>query len=137
MPDATPISRPRSSSITGFVAFAIEFVHFGLKEARACIFAGLFFFSVMIVPKSGLFGIPRYDALLLIALVIQAWLLWTKRETWDEAKAICLFHALGFALEAFKTSSGIKSWSYPDFAYTKIFGVPLFSGFMYAAVGSY
>jgi len=37
----------------------------------------------------------------------------------------------------FKTSSGIQSWSYPDFAYSKLFGVPLFSGFMYAAVGSY
>src|SRR5262249_11577376 len=49
----------------------------------------------------------------------------------------CLFHLLGFALEVFKTSSGIQSWSYPDFAYTKLFGVPLFSGFMYAAVGSY
>ena len=61
----------------------------------------------------------------------------TKLETMDELKAICLFHMVGFALEAFKTSSGIKAWSYPDFAYTKLFGVPLFSGFMYAAVGSY
>ncbi|MFX6743361.1 DUF817 family protein, partial [Acinetobacter baumannii] len=40
-------------------------------------------------------------------------------------------------LEVFKTSGAIQSWSYPDFAYTKLFGVPLFSGFMYAAVGSY
>jgi len=127
----------RNSPITGLANFAVEFLYFGLKEARACLFAGLFFFAVMVVPRFGLFGIPRYDALLLIALAIQAWLIWTKRETLDEAKAICLFHVLGFALEAFKTSSGIKSWSYPDFAYTKIFGVPLFSGFMYAAVGSY
>lgn len=37
---------------------------------------------------------------------------------------------LAFALEVFKTSAGIKSWSYPDFAYSKVFGVPLFSGFM-------
>ena len=35
------------------------------------------------------------------------------------------------------TSIAIQSWSYPDFAYTKLFGVPLFSGFMYASVGSY
>jgi uncharacterized membrane protein YoaT (DUF817 family) len=34
-------------------------------------------------------------------------------------------------------SGAIASWSYPDFAYTKLWGVPLFSGFMYAAVGSY
>ena len=50
---------------------------------------------------------------------------------------ITLFHLVGFALEWFKTSSDIQSWSYPDEAYTKIGGVPLFAGFMYAAVGSY
>ncbi len=75
--------------------------------------------------------------MLIIALAIQAWMLWAKLETLDEFKAICLFHVIGFALEVFKTSGGIKSWAYPDFACSKIFGVPLFSGFMYAAVGSY
>lgn len=117
--------------------FVRELVSFGLKEAQACLFAGLFFLSVFLVPREGLLGIPRYDLLLIIALGIQAVMLWTKLETWDEVKAITLFHLIGFALEVFKTSPAIQSWSYPDFAYTKIFGVPLFSGFMYAAVGSY
>ncbi|MFN3364592.1 MAG: DUF817 domain-containing protein, partial [Allorhizobium sp.] len=58
-------------------------------------------------------------------------------ETMDELKAICLFHVVGFALEAFKTAGANPSWTYQDFAYTKLLGVPLFSGFMYAAVGSY
>ncbi len=62
---------------------------------------------------------------------------YTKFETLDEIKSITLFHLIGFALELFKTSSSIQSWSYPDFAYSKIYGVPLFTGFMYAAVGSY
>ena len=84
-----------------------------------------------------MFGIPRYDLLLIIALGVQIAMLWLKLETWDEVKAITLFHLIGFALEVFKTSGAIQSWSYPDFAYTKLFGVPLFSGFMYAAVGSY
>lgn len=114
-----------------------EFLWFGLKEARACLFAGLFFAAVFLVPRAGMFGIPRYDLLLVIALAIQAWMVWAKIETIDELKAISLFHVLGFTLEVFKTSDAIRSWSYPDFAYTKIFGVPLFSGFMYAAVGSY
>jgi uncharacterized membrane protein YoaT (DUF817 family) len=114
-----------------------ELLYFGLKEARACLFAGLFFLAVFALPRTGLFGLPRYDALLVIALAIQAWMLAAKLETWDEFKAILVFHILGFALEAFKTSSGIKSWAYPDFGYTKVLGVPLFSGFMYAAVGSY
>ena len=125
------------AGLAGFRRFAVEFLYFGLKEARACLFAGLFFLAVFTVPRAGLWGVPRYDVLLVFALVVQAWMVWTKLETWDELKAICLFHAVGFALEAFKTSSGIQSWSYPDFAYTKLLGVPLFSGFMYAAVGSY
>lgn len=112
-----------------------EFLWFGMKEARACLFAGLFFAAVFAMPRAGLFGIPRYDVLLAYALLVQAWMLRAKLETMDEFRAICLFHAVGFVLEAFKTSIG--SWSYPDFAWTKLLGVPLFSGFMYAAVGSY
>lgn len=129
--------RPARPELHGLPRFFTELLFFGLKEARACLFAGLFFLAVFALPRQGVFGLPRYDALLLIALVIQAWMVWAKLETWDELKAICLFHILGFLLELFKTSSGIKSWGYHDFAYTKIGTVPLFSGFMYAAVGSY
>ena len=123
--------------LTGLSRFLAELIFFGIKEARACLFAGLFFLAVFAVPRVGLFGIPRYDLLLIIALSIQGLMLWSKLETWDEVKAITLFHLIGFALEVFKTSGAIQSWSYQDFAYTKVFGVPLFSGFMYAAVGSY
>lgn len=123
--------------LSGISRFALELLYFGIKEARACLFAGIFFAAVFSVPRAGLWGIPRYDALLVFALAIQIWMVWSKLETMDELKAITLFHLIGFALEVFKTSSGIKSWTYPDFAYTKVLGVPLFSGFMYAAVGSY
>ena len=124
-------------NLAGYRRFFAEFFYFGIKEARACLFVGLFFTAMFTVPRSGLLGIPRYDVLLLVALAIQAWMVWSKLETFDELKAITVFHIVGFALEVFKTSNGIKSWSYPDFAYTKLFGVPLFSGFMYAAIGSY
>jgi uncharacterized membrane protein YoaT (DUF817 family) len=130
----SPRVRP---GLSGLSRFAVEFLYFGVKEARACLFAGLFFLCVFVVPRGGVLGLPRYDVILFAALSIQAWMLATKLETWDEVKAISLFHVLGFALEAFKTSGAIGSWSYPDFAYTKLLGVPLFSGFMYAAVGSY
>jgi uncharacterized membrane protein YoaT (DUF817 family) len=135
--DTILMDRRPAPQLTGFKRFCVEFLLFGVKEARACLFAGLFFVSIFITPREGLYGIPRYDLLLLIAISIQVWMLWTKLETLDEFKAICLFHVVGFALEVFKTSGAIQSWSYPDFAYTKVFGVPLFSGFMYAAVGSY
>jgi uncharacterized membrane protein YoaT (DUF817 family) len=131
------IDRPADLPRNGIERFVVEFFYFGVKEARACLFAGLFFLSVFLVPRAGIIGIPRYDLLLLIAVVIQAGMVWAKLETIDELKAISVFHVVGFALEAFKTSGSIQSWSYPDFAYTKLFGVPVFSGFMYAAVGSY
>src|SRR5208337_5109732 len=53
----------------------------------------------------------------------------------DEAKVILAFHLTGTAMEVFKTSVG--SWVYPEPSLLRIEGVPLFSGFMYAAVGSY
>jgi len=123
--------------LRGVPRFLMEFWYFGIKQARACLFVGLFFGAVLLTPRAGLFGVPRYDLLLATAIGIQAWMVWAGLETWDELKAVSLFHMVGFALEAFKVSGGIQSWSYPDFAYTKVFGVPLFSGFMYAAVGSY
>lgn len=129
-----PKARP---DLEGWARFLLEFLYFGIKQARACLFVGLFFAAVFAVPRSGVWGIARYDVLLLIALLIQAWMVWAKLETLDEVKAITLFHLVGFALKAFKVSGRIRSWAYPDFAYTKLFGVPLFAGFMYAAVGSY
>lgn len=131
------IEIPADQQLRGVRRFLVEFVYFGIKEARACLFAGVFFFAIFTVPRAGIFHIPRYDALLLIALAIQIWMVASKLESLDELKAICFFHLVGFALEVFKTSSSIHSWAYPDFAYSKLFGVPLFSGFMYAAIGSY
>lgn len=131
------INVSRRPALAGVARFATEFLYFGIKEARACLFVVLFFSAMMLTPRAGIFGLPRYDFLLIAALAIQIGMVWSKLESLDELKAICVFHVVGFALEAFKVSSAIKSWGYPDFGYTKVLGVPLFSGFMYAAVGSY
>lgn len=128
---------PPATRLTGMRRHALEFVWFGFKELRACLFAGLFFIAIFCVPRAGLMGISRYDLLLLIAVAIQVIMFFTRLESLDEIKAITLFHLLGFALELFKTSPAIGSWSYPEAGWSKIGGVPLFSGFMYAAVGSY
>jgi uncharacterized membrane protein YoaT (DUF817 family) len=79
--------------------------------------------------------LARYDFLFLYALAIQIILLKTKMETWDEAKVILIFHIVGTIMELFKTQVG--SWAYPEENVIRIMGVPLFSGFMYASVGSY
>ncbi|HKH92290.1 MAG TPA: DUF817 domain-containing protein [Gemmatimonadaceae bacterium] len=135
--DAHFVAIPARPELSGLRRALVEFLYFGVKQVRACLFVGLFFAAVFLVPRAGLFGVPRYDLLLVIAIAIQGWMLWAGLESRDEVKAITLFHLIGFCLELFKTSPAIGSWSYPDFAYTKLFGVPLFSGFMYAAVGSY
>ena len=108
-----------------------------IKESAACIFAGTFFFILALSTVLPLGALPRYDFILIMALLIQAMMVWSGLETRKELKALCLFHLFGLLLEIFKTSSTIGSWSYPEFAYSKVFGVPLYSGFMYAAVASY
>jgi uncharacterized membrane protein YoaT (DUF817 family) len=80
-------------------------------------------------------GIPRYDLVLLMCLACQWVLVASRWETLDELKVICVFHLLGLGLECFKVSHG--AWDYPDRGYLKMFGVPLYSGFMYASIGSY
>lgn len=118
-------------------AFAHEFVVFGLKQARACIFAGAFFVLLFASFHISIPGLYRYDVLFLAALVLQAVLVASGIETRDELKVICLFHVVGLALEIFKTHPSIGSWAYPEQGIFKIAGVPLYSGFMYAAVASY
>src|SRR3989344_5828792 len=114
-----------------------EFLVFGVKQARAAIFAGSFFVLLFLSNYIPLFGLPRYDFLFLAALVIQAVLYFTKLETKDEVKVIFLFHIIGLVLELYKTNPAIGSWSYPEAGFFKIATVPLYSGFMYAAIGSY
>ncbi|HYF12796.1 MAG TPA: DUF817 domain-containing protein [Candidatus Paceibacterota bacterium] len=114
-----------------------EFLLFVLKEARASIFAGSFFILLFLSSYIPLFGLARYDFLFLTALILQFVLYVTKIETWDEVKTIFLFHVVGLVLELYKTSAMVGSWSYPEDAFFKIMTVPLYSGFMYAAVGSY
>lgn len=123
--------KPNNS--TGVKRFILEFLFFGLINARSCLFAGFFFLALFLVPAKGIMGIPR----LVFAVTFQALLIRLKLETWDELKAICVFHLVGFMMELFKTSASISSWQYPDAAFTKLWEVPQFTGFMYAAVGSY
>lgn len=114
-----------------------EFLIFGVKQARAAIFAGTFFVVLFLSNYIPLFGLARYDFIFIMAVLIQFVLYYTKLETKDEVKVIFLFHIIGLVLELYKTHPSIGSWSYPEDAFFKISTVPLYSGFMYAAIGSY
>ena len=61
----------------------------------------------------------------------------TKLEQPREIITIISFHLVGLGMEIFKTSGSIQSWTYPGDAFFHAANVPLFSGFMYAPVGSY
>ena len=114
-----------------------EFVLFVLKQGWACLFGGLML-GAIIVSKAvwqADWPLHRYDALLIFALATQAVFLAAKLETWAEARVIVLFHLTGTVMEWFKVGAG--SWAYPELGLFKLLGVPLFSGFMYASVGSY
>ena len=114
-----------------------EFVMFVLKQGWACLFGGLLLAAIIgskLIWQAH-WPIQRYDALFLFAILTQAAFLRFRLETWEEARVILLFHVTGTAMEWFKVSAG--SWGYPEPALFKLMGVPLFSGFMYAAVGSY
>jgi uncharacterized membrane protein YoaT (DUF817 family) len=122
---------------TGWRLAAYEFLLFGFKQGWACLFGGLL---LALLLGTHLFypdGAPlhRYDFLTLAAIAIQAAMLAFRLETWREARVILIFHVVGTVMELFKTQAG--SWTYPEASVLHIGALPLFSGFMYAAVGSY
>jgi uncharacterized membrane protein YoaT (DUF817 family) len=121
----------------GWRSWLYEFLLFGFKQAWACLFGGLMLALLLIThllyPENT--WLARYDFLTLAAFSIQIAMLAFRLETWDEARVILIFHIVGTVMELFKTAHG--SWLYPEASILRISGVPLFSGFMYAAVGSY
>ncbi|WP_329741172.1 DUF817 domain-containing protein [Dyella sp. A6] len=128
----------RCASRCGRIGVGVyEFLCFGLKQASACLFGGLM--VALLVgswrwyPAHAL--LSRYDFLTVSAVAIQLGLLASRLESLEEARVIVLFHVVGTAMEWFKT--GIGAWSYPGASYLHMGGVPLFTGFMYASVGSY
>ena len=115
----------------------VELIMFVLKQGWACLFGGLLLAGILITKAIWHpdWGVHRYDALFLFAVGTQALFLTFRLETWEEARVILLFHLTGTAMEWFKVHAG--SWSYPEPGLFKVLDVPLFSGFMYASVGSY
>ena len=114
-----------------------ELVMFTFKQAWACLFGALMLAGLIASDLiwQETWTIARYDALVIYAITLQALFLIFKLETLAEARVILLFHLTGTAMEIFKVNVG--SWAYPEPAILKLWGVPLFSGFMYASFGSF
>lgn len=118
-------------------AHAVEFLKFGLKQAWASLYAGVMLALIVgtkLVWQAD-WPLHRYDFLFGAAVAIQFGLLALKLETPREALVILIYHVVGTVMEIYKIRMG--SWSYPEPGLVKLGGVPLFTGFMYACVGSY
>lgn len=110
-------------------------VLFGWLQARCCAFAFALFGGMALSRALPALPVARYDLLLAYGVLLTAvcWLLgW---ETRREIAVVAVCHLLGLAFELVKVKVG--SWQYPEPGVAKVGGVPLYGGFMYAAVGSY
>ncbi len=120
-------------------ALAIELRHFFIANLRASIF-GAFLLSLFLLTE--IVAVPflsRYDFIFLAAVGFQACALIFRFERPKEFFVILLFHLLATVMELFKTNPAIGSWAYPAVgsAVFAIGTVPLFTGFLYSAIGSY
>lgn len=111
-----------------------EFLVFGAKQAWACTFGALLL-ATMVVVHLAVPPSARNDVLTVSAAVLQVAMLVFGLETVRELRVVLVFHVVGTVMEVFKTHVG--SWEYGSDGWLVIAGVPLFSGFMYGAVGSY
>ena len=126
-----------ASQLPGWRGVFFEFSVFVFKQGWSCLFGALMLGALL---ASHYFWPPdapirRYDALTIFAVAVQGSMLALRLETLREACVILIFHIVGTVMELFKTSAG--SWIYPEPSLLHIGQVPLFSGFMYASVGSY
>jgi len=127
----------RDAPAGGARARLVEFLVFGAKQAWACVFGA----AMLVVIVAARLWYPddvwlaRNDALVVAAVVIQVVMIATRLETGRELWVIVLFHLVGTGMELFKT--GVGSWEYDGGGVLHIGAVPLYTGFMYAAVGSY
>lgn len=112
-----------------------QFFHFASQQALSCLFPFLLVLTFAVTQRWTPTGLHRYDLILLVCLAVQFGMYYTRMETKDELKVIGVFHLAGLGLELFKTHW--HCWSYPEPGWTKLAGVPIYSGFMYASVASY
>jgi uncharacterized membrane protein YoaT (DUF817 family) len=122
---------------SGWKSWVYEFLLFGFKQGWACLFGALMLALLLgahlLYPDNA--PLARNDFVTLAAIAIQIGMLAFRLENWEEARVILAFHVTGTIMEQFKTQAG--SWNYPGGGVLHIGLVPLYSGFMYAAVGSY
>lgn len=120
-------------------ALIIELWYFLLANLRASYF-GAFLLSIFLLTEIVIVPfVSRYDFIFLSAIAFQICALLFRFERPREFVVIIIFHILATGMELFKTNPAIGSWTYPGLptATFALATVPLFTGFLYSAVGSY
>lgn len=119
--------KERISWVLAFVTLQINSCVFGISLLFLIVLTAQFY------PEQS--GLSRIDFLSISAILLQILFVIFKIESFRESLMIFIFHFLGMSMEIFKTEIG--SWQYPSTGYLFIAMVPIFTGFMYASVGSY
>ena len=120
-------------------SFSVELWRFFLANLRASYF-GAFLLAIFLLTEAiTVPWIGRYDLIFLAAVAFQVCALIFRFERPKEFLVIIVFHILATGMELFKTNPAVGSWTYPAVG-SAIFAlgtVPLFTGFLYSAIGSY
>ncbi len=117
----------------------IELWYFFLANLKATYFGAFLLSTFLLTEIITIPWISRYDFIFIAAVLFQLCALIFRLETLKEFFIIFLFHILATGMELFKTHPDIGSWVYPAVG-TSVFAigtVPLFTGFLYSAIGSY
>ncbi|MEV0965961.1 DUF817 domain-containing protein [Streptomyces sp. NPDC049910] len=112
-----------------------QLLRFAMLQARCCAFAVALLGGIAVSRMLPELPVARYDLVLAYGLLLT---FAARRLGWEGGRdtlVIAACHVVGLLFELVKVRLG--SWSYPEEAVTKIAGVPLYGGFMYAAVASY
>ncbi|MED7950051.1 DUF817 domain-containing protein [Streptomyces sp. BE303] len=112
-----------------------QLLDFAWSQTRASAFAAALLGGLAASQLLPTLPVARYDLLLCYGVLLTL-VFW--RRGWESGRDIAVItacHGVGLAFEIVKVHLG--SWSYPEPAVLKFAGVPLYGGFLYAAVGSY
>ncbi|MFI6108150.1 DUF817 domain-containing protein [Streptomyces sp. NPDC051310] len=112
-----------------------QLFRFAVMQARCCAFAVALLGGLAVSRVLPELPVARYDLVLVYGILLT---LGARAMGWESRRdtlVIAACHVVGLLFELVKVRLG--SWSYPEEAVTKIAGVPLYGGFLYAAVASY
>lgn len=132
MKDLLLIGFGKTDNINAKHSLYSEFIVFIIKQLVALIFGIMLIVGFYFTLNSNF----RYDILFVYAIVLQVIFYKTKFETKRDILIIAIFHLVGLTMEIVEVSIN-GSWVYDSTGIFYIFSVPLFTGFMYASVGSY